>query len=199
MIATKKYNSGAMWIKRSIDELPTTATTLSSAFLKYSGVSFFQDITSNSIKRVCAFGDSILIQTPNGIAIDKIDVDVYPVSESTNLTTCTSADYVQWWWVANTNEVFYVILNQDLTMAWYCHGVDKNITKTLMVSSLTAYISGVPNGIDIGYNETTRNFNVSFSFYTSAVVGIASVIFPYQTDSVWQLNSNKIYQFSIPV
>ena len=203
-IADKQQNSGAMWIKRSVDDLPCAATTLSSAFLKYSGTSFFQDITSNSIKRVCAFGDSILIKTSNGIAIDKIDTNISPISESINLTSLNSSDWAQWWWSPDTKEVFYVTLSQYLNMSWFCYDVDENITKTLMVSSLSSYISGTfaVNGLDISFNETTRNFNVSFSYRTLEVtnyfVGIASVIFPYQTDGSWQLNTNKIYQFSIP-
>jgi hypothetical protein len=203
-IADKQQNSGAMWIKRSTDNLPVAVTTLSSAFLKYSGTSFFEDITSNSINRVCAFGDSILIKTSNGVAIDKVDTNILPISESINLTTLDPTDYAQWWWSPVTREVFYVTLSQNLTMSWFCHDVDKNITKNLMVSSLSSYISGTlaVNGIDISFNETTRNFNVSFSFRTPEVtnyfVGIASVIFPYQTEASWQLNTNKIYQFSTP-
>ncbi len=198
MISSKKYNNGKLWIKSNNEELPHNSAALSSIFLKYAGTSFFNDITSNTVKQICSFSDSILIQTPNGLSIEKlVDIGTKPYDESNNLTLCNSAYYCQWWWSPKFSEVYYVVLSPNLYLSWHRFDTTNNTTQTLLTSSLTAYISGTPNGISVGFNETTDNFNISFSYETNILSGLASMIFPKQSSKLWQLDVNKIAQFSI--
>jgi hypothetical protein len=123
----QNLTTGELWLRTLDGTKQPASVSLSGIYLKYASVypTFYNELTSNQIRRFDTFEDCIFIETQSGYIFEKVSLEdnSYKPFNTTNLYTPiyykqtgslvygTSTDY---WYDANSKKVYYAyILSLD--------------------------------------------------------------------------------------
>jgi hypothetical protein len=185
---TETNYNGELWLRDTNDNVVPANQLLSSIYFKYSDINstFYNDLTSNDIKKFDVFYDSFYIETPHGYIFEKYkiqDTQIYPYNQANNYNfSILNTDY---WFDEIKKKVYFINTNnstetvtqyKDSALMKYAFSfnvfdINTGIIKTLLNESLFFDILNPVNLTSLRdlkedpkltYNSYTNNFNISF-------------------------------------
>jgi hypothetical protein len=185
---TETNYNGELWLRDTNDNVLPAYQLLSSIYEKYKDINstFYNDLTSNIIKKFDVFYDSFYIETNNGYFFEKYFIQnslIYPYSQVNNYNYSTlNTDY---WFDEINKKIYYINTNiqnylvspvENSSLLAYAFtfkvfDIQTGISKTLLDESLIFDVLYPQNLLDLSdlkedpkltYNKDTNNFNISF-------------------------------------
>lgn len=189
--------AGELWLRDLNNVINPAYNTLSSVFFKYQNyTNFYNNLTSNNITKFDTFYDSILIQTPNGYAFEKLKVEnstIQPYNEFA-LYCPNNATLIDYWFDEYRKKVYFCGFNDltpvyspQLNLSLYFNEYDLNTgnVKDLLNSTITLKLCAAQNWTStngskeapvLTYNIDTDIFNISFIVKNSiGTIGLISI------------------------
>jgi hypothetical protein len=179
---------GELWSRDADNNIFSVNQSLSSIFRKYkdSNVTFYNELTSNNIKKFDLFYDSFFIQTQTGYIFEKYVTDnnnIEPFDKINNFSSNKTDYNVDYWFDEINKNVYlfeffptsYIEPRQNLNAIQFsfifkCFDTKTNIIKDLLKENVIFWIenpenlnsNGVLEHPKLTYNNDTNTFNVSF-------------------------------------
>jgi hypothetical protein len=195
--------NGELWLRDSNDNVLPANQLLSSIYIKYRSTNstFYNDLTSNIIKRFDSFYDTFFIETENGYFFEKYKIEnfeIYPYNQINNYNISTKE--IDYWFDENENKIFFVntnpisntvnpIENSALIRYSFSFNVfdiktgridvllNENLEFDVLRPENLTDLSDIKEDPKLTYNPDTNNFNISFIIRNNAnKMGIISII-----------------------